>query len=114
MTASTATHVVKVKGSPIELGGTVRIVPPLSLGSLEQLKDALSNFTGNVSETEQVSTVITAAHAALKRNYPDITREEVGEAIGLENMLEVMEAVMDVSGMKRKAAEAVPGEAKPE
>ena len=38
---TTATTVVRVKGIPLELGGTTYIVPPLSLGALEQLKDAL-------------------------------------------------------------------------
>lgn len=111
---TTATTVVRVKGIPLELGGTIRVVPPLSLGSLEQLKDKLSEFTGDVREGDQVATVIDATHACLKRNYPELTREEVADWLDLENMMEVMEAVMDVSGMKRKAKEAAApeGEAK--
>jgi hypothetical protein len=60
-----------------------------------------------------VATVIDTAHAALRRNYPDTTREDVADMLGLENMVEVMECVMDVSGLKRKAVElggATPGE----
>lgn len=98
--------VVKVKGIPKDLGGTTYVVPPLSLGALEQLQERLGSYTGDVNNPADVRTTIDAAHAALKRNYPDLKREEVAELIGLENMIEVFEAVMDISGMRRKAYEA--------
>ncbi len=109
------TEIVKVKGIPVDFCGTTRIVPPLSLGALEQLQDRLGAFTGDVADGSQVSTVIDSAFAALRRNYPQITREEVADSIGLENMTDVMAAVMDVAGLKRKSleAEAAPGEAHP-
>lgn len=102
------TSVVKVKGITLDFSGRRMVVPPLSLGALEQLQERLAAFSGDISDPDQVRTVIDSAHAALRRNYPDMTRIDVAEAIGLENMLEVMEAVMDVSGMKRKAAETLP------
>jgi hypothetical protein len=98
--------IARVKGIPLELGGVTRIVPPLSLGALEQLQDGLANFTGDIREPQQITTLIAAAHSALRRNYPDVTREDVADWIDLENALQVMEAVMDVSGLKRKAKEA--------
>lgn len=102
------TGVVKVKGIPLDFSGRHMVVPPLSLGALEQLQERLNAFNGDIADPDQVRTVIDSAHAALRRNYPDMTRIDVADAIGLENMLEVMEAVMDVSGMKRKALEVVP------
>jgi hypothetical protein len=101
--------VVKVKGIALDLGGATFVVPPLSLGALEQLQESLSSFSGDVTDKAQVATAIDAAHAALRRNYPAMTREEVAEAIGLDNMVDVMEAVMDVSGLKRKQLEAAEG-----
>lgn len=97
---------VKVKGIKIELAGVDRVVPPLSLGSLEQLHEPIQKFMANVSDLSNVRVVVDAAHAALKRNYPEITREEVADAIGLDNMNDVFEAIMDVSGLKRKSLEA--------
>ncbi|ENT1749659.1 hypothetical protein CAA71_002200, partial [Neisseria gonorrhoeae] len=44
--------------------------------------------------------------AALKRNYPDLTREEAADLIDIGNMNEVFAAVMDVSGLKRREQEA--------
>lgn len=101
----------RIKGIPLELGGTTYIVPPLSLGAIQNLQGGLASFNGDPKSPEQITLIISTAHAALKRNYPDITVEQVGELVGLENMMEVMEAIMDISGLKRKAIEA--GEAPP-
>ncbi|MFK7088684.1 hypothetical protein AAFM71_07690 [Chromobacterium violaceum] len=98
------TGIVKIKGIPLSLGGTTYIVPPLNLGALEQLQERLANFSGGI-DAASVGTVLDAAHAALVRNYPDLTRERVAELIDVANMGEVMEAVMDVSGLKRQAFE---------
>lgn len=101
---------VKVPGIPVFLSGVDYVMPPLSLNSVKQLKPKLEAFKGT-DDQEDIDTVIDAAHAALKRNYPALTREEVGDLVDLGNMQEVMEACMDVSGFKRKQLEA--GEVKP-
>jgi hypothetical protein len=98
-------QVVRVKGMPIELSGEIKVIPPLSLGALEHLLPRINEFKGDASNLDDIKVVADCAWAALKRNYPEMTREEVAEAIGLENFLDVMTAIMDVSGLKRKAAE---------
>lgn len=99
--------IVKVKGIPIQFAGKEYVIPPLSLGALEQLQERIAGFTGDIRSKEQVATVLDAAHAALKRNYPDVTREDVADWIDVANMADVFEAVMDISGLKRKSLEAV-------
>jgi hypothetical protein len=98
--------VSKIKGISIDIGGEQRIVPPLSLHSLEQLLPRLNAFKGDASNVEDISIVVDSTHEALLRNYPEITRDEIARGIGLENFLEIMEAVMDVSGLKRQKLEA--------
>lgn len=84
------------------------VVPPLSLASVEALQDRLTGYgTGGMGD---VSLVVDCLHHALKRNYPELTREQVGEMVDMDNMAEVMDAVMNVSALKRKAGE-VSGEA---
>jgi hypothetical protein len=90
-----------IKGVWMDLGGQIYTVPPLSLGAVEALQDRLASFTGG--DLKSVGTVIDALHMALVRNYPEITREQVAEMVDLGTMQEIMEAVMDVSGLKRKA-----------
>ena len=98
--------IVKHKGIPKELGGVTYIIAPLPLGALEQLQAQGVALEGNINDPKQVTTVIDMAYIALRRNYPDMTREQVGELIDLGNMGEVFEAVMDVSGALRKSLEA--------
>ena len=96
--------IVKIKGIEVEMGGTVRVVPPLNLNSLEQLQDRLAGFSGGMDK-ESISIIKDAALAALKRNYPDITMEIVAEELDVSNMNEIFLAIMDVSGLRRKAIE---------
>jgi hypothetical protein len=94
-----------IPGIEIELGGRKLMVPPINLASLEFLHERLSAFKGGVS-IEAVNTVLDATHAALKRNYPDIERSFLAEHLDVANMHEVMQAVMDVAGLRRKEFEA--------
>lgn len=87
-------------------GGRVYLVPPLSLGALEVLQERVSEMVGlPATDPRAIKTTIEAAHLALKRNYPDITRDTVAELVDLGNMGDVFEALMDVSGVKRRAQE---------
>ncbi|MFS1524441.1 hypothetical protein ACL7TT_10060 [Microbulbifer sp. 2304DJ12-6] len=107
-----APHMVRFKGVPIELGDKTFIFPPLNLGALEQLQERLQNFSADTSP-ESISVVIDAALASLVRNYPEITRAEIVEIIDLGNMLEIFQAVMDISGLRRKALENLDKENQP-
>jgi hypothetical protein len=87
-------------------GGRVRTIPPLSLGALQRLQGALSNLsTANAMDPATLDTVVKAAHGALRRNYPQVTEEEVGELVDVGNMIDVISCVLDVAGLKRKAAQ---------
>lgn len=108
-------NTVKHKGILFELGGKTWVLPPITLGKLEQLQDRLGKLTkAGALGPESVKTMLDAVHASMQRNYPEITREEVGELVDVGCMQEVFEAVMDVSGLKRKQMEAAAqGEAQP-
>lgn len=94
-----------------------RVVPPLNFRSLQQLQTRLEQFSGR-ADPASIDLVVDCLHHALARNYPaefpiqteggldSVGREKVRDMLDLENMMAVMEAVMDVSGLKRKAKEA--------
>lgn len=90
-------------------GGKTLVIPPLSLGDLEQLQDRIAEVKGGVDK-ESVKTIVDVTHAALKRNYPEMERSEVAALLDLGNMLDVFQCVMDVSGTRRKAQEKESGE----
>jgi len=98
----------KYPGIKINLGGVDYIIPPISLGALQQLQSRVAAFEGG-ADSESVSTVIDVTHSALKRNYPEITVAQVSDMVDLGNMMDIFEMVMDVSGLKRKAIEASGG-----
>lgn len=96
----------RLSGASGHVHAAASSIPPIALGALEQLQSRIGEFDGNVQDAKQISTVIDCAHAALRRNYPEMTREEVADLIDIGNMGEVFAAVMDVSGLKRKEQEA--------
>ena len=88
-------------------GGRVLTVPPLALGALELLQERLATAQAlPATDPAVVATTIDAAHLALARNYPQITRDEVGELVDIGNMGEVYECLMDIGGVKRRTLQA--------
>ncbi|MDO7501848.1 hypothetical protein Q5X76_14340 [Acinetobacter baumannii] len=83
------------RGSTIIIDGQPFVFAPLSLGAVEKLLPALQAF-----KPDDVGSVIDVAFKSLKRNYPDITRDDVADMIYMDQLTEVMEAVMSVSGLK--------------
>ena len=95
-----------IPGVEIELAGTVYVVPPISLGALQRFQKRLKTFGGGAGEDDYLL-VSDCTLAALKRNYPDITMEHLTEQLlDISNMNDVMMAVMDAAGIKRKEQEA--------
>lgn len=94
------------RGTAIKIDGQSFVFAPLSLGAVEKLLPALQGFKPN-----DVGTVIDVAFKSLKRNYPDITRDDVADMIFMDQLEEVMGAVMSVSGLKNnKSGEGESGE----
>ena len=88
--------VTNPRGKPITSYDQTLIFAPLSLGAIERLEEKLPDFN---SGRAKIGDIIDVAHSSLKRNYPDITREQVGEFIDGGNTQEVFQAIMEVSGM---------------
>ena len=83
------------RGATIKIDGQLFVFAPLSLGAVEKLLPALQGFSPN-----DVGTVIDVAHKSLKRNYPDITRDDVADMLYIDQLEEVMSVVMSASGLK--------------
>lgn len=94
----------KNRGGPwITFGTEAYRVPPLALGALKDLQERIASMgiaDGGQPSASQMDTVLDVVHAAIKRNYPSMTRETVAEMIDLENYQEVLGAVLNISGFK--------------
>jgi len=94
-----------IPGKEIALGGQKYILPPLNAAAVKQYREQISSvFVGQLPDIELVSTL---AHAALKRNYPEITVEQVDNLVDYGNMLDVWENLMNLSGLAISAGKMV-------
>ena len=96
----------RFKGIEFDLGGTCYVVPPLSMGDLEYMQDKLATFEQFSLNAESAKVIIDVAHRALRRNYPEITVDELRDLVDLGNAMELFQAVMDISGLRRREIEA--------
>ena len=96
---------LKHAGIPFDFGaGQVFVIPPLTLGSFMRVGPAA--MTALVEPQKDVSTALTLfieiAHEALVRNYPDLSREAVGNMVDLNNIHDVLACALDIGGVHRK------------
>jgi hypothetical protein len=93
-----------IPGIEFDFGGGRRyVVPPLALGDLELYQERIAAIQGlQMLDPVAVKTVLDVTHAALSRNYPEMTRDQVGQLIDVGNMDEVLACVLDAGGIKRK------------
>lgn len=96
----------RIAGAPVSMGGEDWIVPALSFRQLRELKEPLGRLASGIDLNVSQDDVVVVVHAALSRNYPDLTCERVeSELLDLSNMKEAIEAVMGQSGMVKRGAE---------
>ena len=101
-----------MRGIPLTLGdGKQYVVAPLSLGALEDYGEQIKSFNpGEIFEPGTIALIIDISFASLKRNYPNITRDEVRDLVDIDTAPRIFEACMAVSGALPKDAPS--GEAK--
>lgn len=107
--------VVDCPGTPFKLGKRMLILPPLSLLQLETFAAPLAEFKGIADgigggDIKTISMIVDIITAALSRNYPEITREEVGTDIDFASAIPSMNALVKVSGLVDRVPEGDKGE----
>lgn len=96
-------------GAWITFGTEAYRVPPLAFASVQELQGriaAMQGMTGGQPSQDQMDTVVDVVFAAIKRNYPDMPREQIADMLDLQNYQEVLGAVLNIAGFKA----ATPGE----
>lgn len=96
----------RFKGIEFDLGGTTYVVPPLSMGDLEYMQDKLATFESFSLNAASAQVILEVAHRALRRNYPQISVDELRDLIDLGNAMDLFQAVMDISGLRRREIES--------
>lgn len=91
------------EGTPLPIAGVEYIIPPLSFKQLKALKGDLVrlNTAEASSSEEQQAVVLRIVHAALSRNYPELTIEKLEEMLDLGNIHEITKAIIGVNQLKK-------------
>ncbi|MFG7180669.1 hypothetical protein ACGYQ5_14170 [Burkholderia pseudomallei] len=95
-----------IKGIDVTLGRETYVVPPLNFRLLQELADSIAivNKGGSfVADAETRNAFVDVIHASVQRNYPDVTREQIVDALDVSNAQTAMLALLGVSGFERKA-----------
>lgn len=111
-----------VGGAVVKMGGVEYTVPPLNFRSVRKLQAAgdLDRFEKGISfgiqiRPEDLDALLRIVLEALKRNYPDMTIERLEELLDFGNALDVVRAILSISGIgdskKTATGEAATGEA---
>jgi len=92
-----------IDGLTINLGGTDYIVPPLNLNGLEKYLKLMDRINETKDDPlAQINITAEAALIALRRNYPDLTIEDIKEMLDTESSIRLFGVVAEVSGLKKK------------
>lgn len=104
---------VKFDGEAIRFAGALRIVPALGFKQLRELQPKIQQMqkmdVGIVMSEEALDVFIDIVHAALSRNYPNMSKAEVEDGLDLGSVHDILPLVLRRSGFTRK--ELSPGEA---
>ena len=97
-----------VEGEVFNVGGHELTVPPLSLGSVKRLVPMFAIVQANpFNKGEDMERFIGAAvkiiHAAVKRNYPDVTEADIEDAVDMKVLPAMIAVVCGQSGIVSKA-----------
>lgn len=94
------------EGVNIQLGKKNYIIPALSIKSIRRLRNDIDKIAGkNITSDESIDAVLNIIHEAIKRNYPDITKEHLEDVVDLGNMNLIIEIVLNQSGLTKTRVE---------
>jgi len=92
-----------IDGFSLQVGGQEYIIPPLNFSAIKRFQKngtfEIANGASGSLDAEKTDAMIDLIHAAMTRNYPDMTREEVEDVLDMGNMATIINAVMGRSGM---------------
>lgn len=88
-----------IDGITMKLAGEEYIVPPLTFRQLKAHYPLIEELNKpDTAPITKMESIVKLTHAALSRNYPDLTIERVEELIDMGNLKAVSEAVLGSSG----------------
>jgi hypothetical protein len=88
------------EGISVKLGGREFIVPPLNFKPLRRFLPIVQNLQNESDPIKLMDIYVDILHAAIRRNYPEMTRDDLEELLDFSNAPKVFQAIMGASGLK--------------
>lgn len=100
-----------IEGVAIKIGAKEFVVPALSFKQLRQLMPKIKGMAvvGAEMTDQQMGEVVEVVHAAVSRNYPELNKEYLDENIDMNNVRQIIAAIMGQSGLVKTSGEATAG-----
>lgn len=105
-----------IPGAILNLGGTEFTVPPINLRIDFDYKDAIAVLCepeGNVDFPVYVKAASDVLFALVKRNYPDMSREQFNDLIDLPMLRPIINGMLQISGYVARPLERAAPSASP-
>ena len=94
---------VKYKGKPVSIDGQEYILPSMSARVVERLMEM--EKAGDV--WQQYGVMLELIYVTLKRNYPELTLEELKDKVEAVQVNDLFRSLLEASGMAKTDPNAV-------
>jgi hypothetical protein len=100
-------------GQWVTLGEEAYRIPPLGFLAIQELADEVQSLAkmGDRPTPEQMGTVTKIVHAAISRNYPYMTVQELADMLDIGNYQRVLGEVLQIAGFKQESGGPGEGQA---
>lgn len=99
-----------ITGTSITLGTLDLVVPALSVRQYREYRDAIARIaaiTDRNPTPEELNDILVVVHAAVSRNHPEITRDQLEDLVDLSNVVPLAMAAVgarQASGFTTRSA----------
>lgn len=100
-----------IDGKNVVIGGKLYVMPPLNLKGMRKCIDLLP-LIGQMNE-QGMNALATTITVSLQRNYPELTQEEVEDAVQFDDIEGLANAFVEVNKLAPKQKGAAEGAAAP-
>jgi len=92
----------KFEGIPVKLGGVEYVIPSLSTKEARRLWPDILAMDGATMETipEKQQKMLAVIHAAMRRNYPNLSLEDLDDLVDMRNIRVLVNAAVGASGLE--------------
>ena len=101
------------EGVKLRIGRGDYVVPALTVRQLKQFRPVLTGmerFKVSDPSDEDLDQVLGMVHAALSRNYPDLTVEQLQDMVDLRSLPAIVKAIAGQTGLDRAQPGTASGE----